>query len=189
MPKSDKINCVNGLKSVGQAFQLWAGDNNDKFPMQVSISDTNGGGTMELAATGNVAATFQILKYQLATPKILICPADTKSVLAIDFTNNFTCKNISYFIGLDADQSHPETLLSGDDNFAIGGVPVESGLLKITTNTPIVWTSARHKYAGNIGYADGSVQQVNSKIEQVNTKRLQSVFDQTGLATNRLAIP
>jgi prepilin-type N-terminal cleavage/methylation domain-containing protein/prepilin-type processing-associated H-X9-DG protein len=176
---ADRINCVSNLKQIGLAYRLWAGDHNDKYAMQVSVTN---GGAMELIATGNVVACFQVMSNELSTPRILVCPADDKSVWVTNFTTDFSSKNISYFVGVDADQDHPQRILSGDDNFEIGGVPVKSGLLGISTNTRIAWTSARHKYAGNIGFADGSVQ-------EVTTEGLQNALRQTGLATNRLAIP
>src|SRR5882672_2663109 len=40
-----RISCVNNLKQAGLAFKTWTLDNNDRFPMQVSVRD---GGTMEL---------------------------------------------------------------------------------------------------------------------------------------------
>jgi prepilin-type processing-associated H-X9-DG protein len=73
-------------------------------------------------------------------------------------------------------------LLSGDDNFAIDGIPVNSGVLQLPANAPVAWTKARHKSVGNIGMADGSVQ-------QVTTDGLQKALQQTGAATNRLVIP
>ena len=73
-------------------------------------------------------------------------------------------------------------MLSGDANFAIGGVPVKSGLLKFYSNAPIAWSAARHKYSGNILLADGSVQSLNNS-------GLTKWLHQTGVATNRLAIP
>jgi prepilin-type processing-associated H-X9-DG protein len=174
-----RIDCVSNLKQIGLAYRLWAGDNNDKYPMEISVTN---GGTMESATIGDVVATFQIMSNELSTPIILVCPADDKSVKATNFTINFSTKNISYFVGLDADQDHPQRILSGDDNFKIGGVLTKSGLLKLSTNSPIAWTSARHKYAGNIGFADGSVQ-------EVTTEGLQNALRQTGVVTNHLAIP
>jgi prepilin-type N-terminal cleavage/methylation domain-containing protein len=177
--KAHRINCVNNLKEIGLAYRIWGGDNNDKFPMQISITNTNGG-TMELTETGNVVATFQIMSNELSTPRLLYCTADDDHTFATNFTT-LSAKNISYFIGIDANQSYPQTILSGDDNFAIDGVPVKSGLLKLSTNAPASWTSARHHFAGNIGLADGSVQEVTQN-------GLHQAFQQTGI-TNRLAIP
>jgi hypothetical protein len=83
---------------------------------------------------------------------------------------------------LDASSDQPEIFLSGDENFAIGGVPVKSGLLELSTNMAITWTTARHKFIGNIGLADGSVQ-------QITTTNLQRAIQSTGVATNRLELP
>ena len=33
--------CANNIKQIGLSFQIWAGDNNGKFPMEISV--TNGG--------------------------------------------------------------------------------------------------------------------------------------------------
>lgn len=182
MQKADRINCVNNLKEIGLAYKVWAGDNNDKFPMQVSITDTNGGGTMELANGKNAWINFYVMSNELSTPRILICPADKDRIAATNFTTDFNNSKISYFVGLNADQDHPQSFLSGDDNFAINGVSIKSGLVEFQTNSTIVWTTARHNRIGNIVLADGSVQKLNNP-------QLPSFVQATGLATNRLAIP
>jgi prepilin-type processing-associated H-X9-DG protein len=196
MPAMDnrptRINCISNLKQISIAYRLWEGDNNGKYPMAVSVTN---GGAMELVVTGNVAACFQEMSNELSTPKILLCPEDTCRVRATDFST-LNSSNISYFVGLDVtNETNPQMFLSGDDNFAIGGFPVKSGALELSTNTPVTWTSlrhiaynshfwttAKHKFVGNIGMADGSVQ-------QVTTDGLQMALQQTGVATNRLAIP
>ncbi|HTJ00370.1 MAG TPA: hypothetical protein VL527_15935, partial [Dongiaceae bacterium] len=43
--KEARIQCVNNLKQIGLSFRLWSGDNDDKYPMQVSTAT---GGTREL---------------------------------------------------------------------------------------------------------------------------------------------
>jgi prepilin-type processing-associated H-X9-DG protein len=177
---AQRINCVNNLKQVGIAYGLWAEDNNGKYPMQVS---TTNGGSMELVAKGeNVWINFLVMSNEVSTPKILYCTADADRVCATNFSSDLNGK-ISYFVGLDANTNSSETFLSGDDNLSIGGDQVKSGLLELSTNAPISWTAARHKFAGNIGLADGSVQQATSSYLR------QSLLPQTGLATNRLAIP
>jgi prepilin-type processing-associated H-X9-DG protein len=174
-----RINCISNLKQIGLAFRLWEGDHNDKYPMQISVTN---GGAMELVRAGNVAACFQVMSNELSTPKILLCPADTRRIWATNFSADFDNSHISYFVGLDADETKPQMFLSGDDNFAIGGVPVKSGVLQLLTNAPVTWTKTRHKFVGNIGMADGHV-------EQITVSGLTNALIQTGVATNRLLIP
>jgi hypothetical protein len=177
--KSSKIGCVNDLKQIALAARIWSGDNEDKYPMEVSVTN---GGAMESAAAGDAVSVFQVMSNELSTPKVLCCPNDAEHSWATNFGPSLTAKNISYFVGLDAHPNSPQSFLSGDDNFQVGGVPVKSGLLKISPDTPIKWTTERHKSAGYIGLSDGSVQPVNNS-------GLTTLIQQTGLATNRLAIP
>jgi len=172
--KHSHIGCVNNLQEIGLACRVWEGDKGDKYPMGISVTN---GGSMELVLTGNVLTTFLVMSNELSTPRILHCPEDTQHIK----TNSFAMlasSNISYFINIDAAEAYPQMLLSGDDNFAINGVPVKSGLLELSTNTPISWTAKRHKFVGNLAIADGSVQQVT-----------QSGLRSALVATNRLAIP
>jgi hypothetical protein len=188
--RTSNIICVNNLKQIGVAFLIWADDHNGKFPMEIPIAN---GGTMELAATGDAVATFQIMSNELTTPNVLFCVTDTNHILATKFGVNFIAKNVSYFVGLDANTNSPQAFLSGDDNFEIAGVPVKSGLSQFPTNANVAWTSGRHisykehfwtptRSMGNIGLADGSVWPTDDKFV---VQKLQA----TGLATNRLAIP
>src|ERR1700729_2621602 len=73
--KAPRISCVNNLKQVGLAFRMWSDDGGDKYPTAYS---TNQGGTLEYVATGDVFRHFQRLSNELATTRILVCPADTR---------------------------------------------------------------------------------------------------------------
>jgi prepilin-type processing-associated H-X9-DG protein len=93
---------------------------------------------------------------------------------------------ISYFVGVDAQETYPTMFLSGDDYLATNRVAVKSGLLTITTN---VWVDCvpnarggRHEPGGNIVLADGSV-------HPMGRYRLRKALEQTGQSSNRLAIP
>jgi len=176
---AQRINCANNLKQIGLSYRVWEGDHGDKYPMQTSITN---GGTMELANGGNAWINFCVMSNELFKPKVLFCPADTDKTFATNFTTDFNNSKISYFVGLDAEDANPRMFLSGDDNFAIGGVPVKSGLLEFSTNAAIAWTAERHVNAGNIGLSDGSVISTTSSF-------LQRMLVETGGATNRLAIP
>jgi competence protein ComGC len=177
--RAGSICCNCNLKQVGLAFKMWEDDHGGKFPMQTSVTN---GGTMEMTDGRSVWIDFAVMSNELSTPIILVCPADKSRLCATNFAVGFNNANVSYFVGLDASESQPEMFLSGDDNFAIDGVPVKSGLLELSTNLPVAWTDARHKSSGNIGIVDGSVQ-------QILTANLQEALYQTGLATNRLALP
>jgi competence protein ComGC len=171
-----RISCVNDLKQVGIAFRLWEGDHNGKYPMAVSVTN---GGALELIAMGNVAVCFQVMSNEVNTPKILLCPADTHRVWTANFStlNN---SNISYFVNPDAVEAYPQMVLDGDDNLTVGGVRVRPGILNLWTNATMGWTKERHHGGGNIGLADGSVQQITSD-------GLNSLV--AGGGTNRLVIP
>ena len=191
--------CVSNMKTIGIAFRIWR--ETPAYQMQVS---TRNGGVKELVVTGNVAAVFQVMSNELGTPILLICPADASRHWATNFTTDFGNNSISYFVGLDASEDDPYSILTGDDNIEIGGVPVKSGVLLLSTNTPTGWTGERHRFIGNIAFADGSVQTVtisgltNAIIKQYDSEFLkpsqftnvapnESIFSKTNRF--RIAIP
>ena len=177
--KNGRIYCLMNLKHIGDAFLVWAGDHESKFPMQTSVAN---GGAMEFVITDNVAACFIVMSNQLSSPKVLICPTDYRHTGATNFQEGFDNSHISYFVALDAGPNYLQRFLTGDDNFATKDTRVKPGILEVISNTPVVWIRSRHPYGGNLGYADGHAQ------ETLNSD-LPAVLQQTGLATNRLAIP
>jgi prepilin-type processing-associated H-X9-DG protein len=177
--KRDKLSCVNHLKQMGLGFRVWAGDNNDKYPM--GISGTNGG-AMEFAALGNAEAIFQAMSNTLSSPKILVCPADKSRWPVPSFKYTLTWKNISYFLNVDASEANPQDFLAGDDNLEIHGARVKSGLLEISSNIPVAWFPGRHRFSGNVAMADGSV-------SAVNDSGLRNWFNSTNFTPMRVAIP
>jgi prepilin-type N-terminal cleavage/methylation domain-containing protein len=180
--KASRINCLNDLKQDCLAFKMWAGDNDDKYPTQVSVTN---GGAMELAVAGDVAGIFRVMSNELSTPKILVCPDDTSRHYATNFTTDLNHQTISYFVSLDAEEKYPQMILSGDDNLTVNGVRVRPGILNLWTNASVGWTKERTgKFhgPGNIVLVDGSVQQTTAST-------LQSALANTGFATNRFVIP
>jgi prepilin-type processing-associated H-X9-DG protein len=134
---------------------------------------------MDYIETGEVFRHFQTMSNEFANPKVLICPSAVR-VPAKDLFTGFSNTNISYFVGIDARDSNPQMFLSGDRNLTNG--PLTSNrILVITPNSPAGWTHEMHSFQGNIGLADGSVQ-------QYSTARLAEGL-RNSEATNRLAIP
>jgi prepilin-type processing-associated H-X9-DG protein len=172
------ICCNCNLKQIGLSFKQWGLDHNGKFPMQTSITN---GGTMELVENATVFPHFLALSNELNTPKILVCPADTKRVSATTFSPALSNINLSYFVSVDADDANPQMFLAGDRNIT-NRLGLRSGLVAWTTNELVGWTHQLHNRQGNIALADGSVQGFSSA-------RLREALQNTGVATNRLLMP
>jgi len=175
--KSSRVNCVNNLKQVGLSFRVFANDNEDKLPWQLA---TNRGGSLGLTDTEQISRHFLAMSNELATPKILICPADTRKPATS--WSGLSRTNISYFVSLDAVDTLPQMLLSGDRNLTTNGVPAGPGLVLLTANTVWGWTKEMHRDIGNVVLGDGSVQQATST-------RLAGQAGAQGVSTNRLLIP
>ena len=178
-------NCSSNLKALGAAFRSWANDHDGKLPMQLS---TNDGGSMELVANGNVFAHLRILAKELQTPKTLVCPADIDRQVATNF-KTFDNSHVSYFLGVDAAATNWNStstnggmFLAGDRNLTLNGRGVKPGLLILTSGNALSWAKKIHNRHGNILFEDG-------RVELMNSSRLHNALEQTGSATNRLAIP
>ncbi len=174
--KAQRISCVNNLKQVGLAFREWALDNGDRFPMLVSSSQ---GGASEWSydVGDSMCGVFGVMSNELNTPKILICPSDTRSAttnfdLPITSPRALSNINISYFLGHDAMDTAPGMFLDGDRNISpnttlspVAYYTVQNFALGTNftgANANIGWTANIHQNAGNVGLGDGSVQQYST---------------------------
>jgi competence protein ComGC len=174
--------CTNNLKQIGMAFQTWALDNNDRFPMQTSVTN---GGTLELVSTTGVSVHFSVMSNELSTPRVLVCPADENRTPATNFTTDLNDKKVSYFVVVNAAETNATMLLSGDRNIT-NGFRLGKSTLLLVPNSPARWTHELHHDSasqplGNVLFSDGSVQQLNNS-------GLQSALQRSGM-TNRLAMP
>ncbi len=170
------INCTNNMKEVALAFRLWS-DDHGVYPMQYRTNNFDG---PEFAIQQKIYVYFQAMSNELSTPKILVCPSDDRSP-ALSF-KDLSNTNISYFVGLAADETMPQTLLSGDRKLIINGIPASAGLVMIKSTDTIGWDQTMHRGQGNVALADGSVQGFTSA-------GLQRAAGQTGTNVMRLGIP
>jgi prepilin-type N-terminal cleavage/methylation domain-containing protein len=206
--RAQRINCVNNLKQVGVAFRTWALDNGDQYPMKVGVGAGGGseyvgnrtaaaGQPYSLTQNKGVGGMFGVMSNELSTPKILVCPAEADSSHAntastfawsisgttantIPYTNDL---EVSYFIGVDAQDTFPQMLLDGDHNMGGGTAnPPPTGYFWNNVQTPSFavslgtnfaagggpgWMDNMHAKQGNVGLADGSVQQMSrTKLQE-----------------------
>ena len=190
--KASRIQCVNNLKNIGLAMRIFA-DHREKFPMDLPV---NQGGTRELASIpSQLWRQFLVLTNDLATPKLLWCPDDTQRQPATTFDQNPTNRqavvfagnrHLSYFLGLNANEVQPQTILAGDRNLTTNGIPLGAGRHGIFAGTRLGFTDQIHQMAGNILLGDGSVQQVTSSRF---TDQFRDALTDSGIATNVWLVP
>ena len=168
---ASRIRCTSNLRELGIAFRLFSADNYDQYPPAVL---TNLPQTAELVAT-----CFRAASNNLASPKILICPTDTRQPAAS--LSSLRNANISYFVSLTASETEPASFLCGDRNLTNGQAPI-NGVLELRKNQVVGWDQTMHSNCGNVVLADGSVQNVTSS-------GLQEQLQAMGNQTNRIALP
>lgn len=217
--RAQRISCINNLKQIGTGFRLFANDNENKYPNLTDLPANGGGAWTNFAAAGN----------EITSPKTLICPSDSKrpatdlakKTPATEFSTvavpqlfqfhhiNHRNNSLSYFIGVEVDETYPQMILSGDRNIGIGNAanndppptagpenPVYKGdMPKVlggsstpSIKPPAAYTDSIHTRAGNIGLGDGSAQQVTTaKLRD----QLMNSGDPAGVSTanNRMYFP
>ena len=188
--KAQRIDCVNKIKQVGLGMRIYANDNEDKFPWQQP------GITAAMQMGTRVKDFLFDARDQIGTPKVIVCNSDTIAngrTFSLGWTNPATSanilvdKNVSYGLGMDADETRAQRILSCDRNFANAGAGYGDATYSTTTYTTATWNSGEglHGNAGNLGLADGSVQQVSTPALRA---QVQSAVNDVG-GDVRIAIP
>jgi prepilin-type N-terminal cleavage/methylation domain-containing protein len=182
--QSSRIACRHNLKQIGAAFQSWAEDNLNAYPMELS---TNEGGTQEYAFGPEVFRHFQAMQNELGqSPKVVLCPADMERFPAINF-NDFNNSNLSYFVGttVSATNENMDLFLCGDRNITNGSIP-RPNPMELTTNDLAGWIIDNHggaqSPAGNILFSDYSV-------NWLSTPALRQALQKPGVAPAVVAVP
>jgi prepilin-type N-terminal cleavage/methylation domain-containing protein len=153
--KAQRISCVNNLREIGLAYRIWSNDNGDRFPAQQTVAL---GGWSDYVTTwdGAQIAPYTYYNYVIManemgqSPKIVLCPSDDRNAntnlyasttTAISSpspsgsvpaqqatTGTFNNANLSYWVGLGANDTYPQALLGGDRNLgAVGGTSANPG--------------------------------------------------------------
>jgi prepilin-type N-terminal cleavage/methylation domain-containing protein/prepilin-type processing-associated H-X9-DG protein len=193
--RAQRINCVNNLKQLGIAFRGFGIDLGG-FPMTVqnessiptSATSQTGGAAGHVGTrnvTGNqttsrgVFGMFLVLSNEINNPKILYCPSEFETTRqaassfanvgvtggnTIPYTNDL---NVSYFVGVDSQDTIPNSLLAGDHNMGGNANPPTTLYTTFTSlgtnfntaaNQGPAWMDNQHQKQGNVLMGDGSVQ-------------------------------
>jgi prepilin-type processing-associated H-X9-DG protein len=162
-PRSERVVCVNNLRQIGMAWQMWAGDHDNTYPFQ--LPPTRGG-------TQGRALAYEhsrVISNELKNVQLLICPSDERTITT-NFQSLLRDESVSYFIGTDALPELFTTFLGGDRNISGGGVTTcgQAGSITVNGYPPASWGSMRwrtdiHAGSGNVLMSDGRVEPVSSK--------------------------
>ncbi len=107
--KAQRIGCVSNLKQICLGARIYSNDNKETFPPD-----------------------FQSMSNELVSPKILVCPSDTKHTAAFNWAGFDPRKNLSY-------------------EYLQPGIAESNAMDKVIFRCPI---------HNNVGLGDGSVQQL-----------------------------
>ncbi len=167
--KAQRANCISNLKQIGLAMRMWSNDHQERFPFEVANPAQTPGsdGTRGLTVLDH----YRAISNEVNTPKVYACPSDASRTRAINFDTaavnplNNSGTQISYFVGTNANEVFPQTVLSGDRNMTKGTtLAAAGGVLNFNLNATTGegdagWDPTIHQNAGNLGLADGSVSQ------------------------------
>jgi len=156
---------------------MFSNDHGDKFPWITRKLDGGTANDTSLAKEGSNPQNFRAISNELVSPKVLACNSDGTTVKISDWgvfalpsaaANSAGMDSVSYYLGMDADEGKPSTVLSGDRNLmtpngtgTVGGSPTKiwNDAAPYNNINP-TWDQTIHVKAGNIGLGDGSAQQV-----------------------------
>ena len=147
MARAKRVWCENNLRQTGIGFHLFLHDHNGKCPMGVPMND---GGAEEFVQNGYAVPgpfyfsyrQFQALSNELVVARILACKSDLLRTNADSFST-LQNANLSYFVGVNADFSKPNSLLSGDRNIACNPASASPTILHTTSGAGWWWTSLK----------------------------------------------
>ena len=201
-----RVQCISNLRQITIATKEFALDHDSRHPWHVSPVE---GGTYGSAAAVTWK-NYTAMSNELQSPKILVCPSDTKTKkMAVSFpefvSSTFQSNALSYFAGLDGYETLSVAMIAGDGNIA-GGTASTCGSVGpagsvnarayIAGNSSIRWTNAVHGTIGHIAFPDGSVQRANRKqLQEICTTAFRLLTDGTILTatgkkpSNHLLLP
>ncbi len=173
--KGRRIACVSNQRQLLLALTMFAEDNDGRFPWWLDPPEGTKGRTWTWQH-------FYLLSNEIVTPKVLHCPSDAERGPAQNFGDSpdglahpqNQNHAVSFAIGTEARPAEPRSHVVTDrnavgetdqSNCGVAGVP---DFITIFGHHPAglvraEWDGTIHRFGGNVGLADGSVQQFTSR--------------------------
>jgi len=179
--RARRIQCLSNLEQTGIGFHSFLQDHDNGFPMQIS---TNAGGTLETIMPAYRSGAgfyfsfvhFQSLSNDLDSPRVFTCPSDPARARQDEFPR-LSNKNVSYFVGANADYSLANSILAGDRNIVSAASGQAPDLVRLSDSTPANWTRQLHGLKGNELFADGHVERVNGRAVRLPRRNAPAMMD------------
>ena len=145
--------CINNLRELELGIRLWADDQGDKYPWNVTVA--NGGSKGSPDWTDNLRACSN----QVVNTKILVCPQDVPTrVPASSWATMEGNVNVSYLIGLSFTQERTQDIVVGDYNVIGGGGGLDATWnIYMGSSIDAAWDQKMHILKGYLAMGDGSV--------------------------------
>lgn len=161
----DKIACMNNLRQIGVAFHVWGADHDDQVPLRVSPAQ---GGMKGHPMAGYAWFSFYGLSNELASPKVLCCPADAQKSRSTRWSQLAQSQSrandfVSYVVGPDSMTYLPSSIVSGDRNLIGDGTgnctAGISSVFQASTRPAnrLAWINSIHGTEGNVLLNNGQV--------------------------------
>jgi len=151
--------CINNCRQIAIGLRMWSNDNEHKFPWKVDIAD--GGSSL---MPPEWIDHFRSASNELITPKLLTCPKDAAKVVSSEWGSTAGLDNVSYFVGISADEQQPLSLLTGDANISgANGSLDPSWNNSFGSSVDATFGTSVHANRGNICLSDGSVSTMTSQ--------------------------
>lgn len=196
---SERVVCANNLRILGLAYESWGSDNGTVRHFRVFV---DAGGTKGVGKFPTPYREYRVLAAYLASPRVLACPSDPKVKTASSWTTSpsggfhnpaYQNNAVSYFIGLDADASLPDSFLAGDRDLRVISPAVNcsatgannASLLaqRGSADGVAAWTNRLHAASGNILFNDGRVEALSTPELRAAAAKASSDGDQCHILT------
>jgi prepilin-type N-terminal cleavage/methylation domain-containing protein len=214
--RANRITCVSNLRQVGVGFRLF-GNDGDPYPQYTNSNQITISPAPTPAAGNGTWANFQTAGKEIGSPKVLVCPSDSRTSIALDFEtpatltgNNFAYNPntagttnrgngaLSLFYGLDANETRPGSLLAGDRNLCATANATGSGNGAWYTSVPTVAGATGlgtnnpangHSWNQGIHVNAGNVCLGDGSAQQMTSKKFQDQLKVTEDSNNRCIFP